>query len=59
MPLELTKALVRDFHRRIAEHRIEILEPEGTSGRLRQEEEGALFHRYMMGELSEVEKARA
>lgn len=59
MPLELTKALIHDFHCRIAEHRIEILEAEGTTKRLLQEEELALFRRYMSGNLSERERKLA
>ena len=59
MAIELTKALIHDFYLRVAQHRIEMLDPVGTTKRLRQEEELALFHRYMNGDLSEEEKALA
>ena len=59
MAIKLTKALIHDFHLRIAQHRIEVLDPVGTTKRLRQDEEFALFHRYMSGDLSEEERALA
>lgn len=54
--MELTKALIHDFYRRVAEHRLEVLAPKGSKKRLLQEEEFALFHRFMSGDLSEEEK---